>query len=306
MTVPRTCIRPAATALLLALSPALLASTPASADSVIAADPTALNVSAFGTTSTWSRRAADASYRLVVMGAPRVAKDASVRSASVPFDPDVGPTTGGRPYVVYSRCRVPATGRGCDIYGYDVGKRSERKLAAVSDPVRSEVAPSYFKGAIAFSRNGARRGLYVAAAGRRPRRIATSGASETDLSATHVISVHEYITVRRRDGSHAREFDQNYGGEEAFSAAYSPVLSRDRAFWIDGGGEYGMHDQGEPWMVRVGTVSVHSDASSAEYGDHPFLQNDMRTIALGPSGMPELYCGDSGVALINPLLTFAS
>ncbi|MBA3748051.1 MAG: hypothetical protein H0W96_11265 [Solirubrobacterales bacterium] len=306
MDTPRTAIRPTATTLLVALSAGLLASPPANADSVIAADATAQNVSAFGTTRAWSRRAADGTYRLVVMGASRVPADAPVRRSSIPFDPDVGPTMRGTQYIVFIRCSSPVTGRGCDIYGYDVSRRTARKLTAVSDPSRSEGAPSYFKGAIAFVRNGSRHGLYVAAAGHRPRRVATSSSHETDLSATHVISNSEYITVRRRDGSHAREFDQNHGGEEAFSAAYSPVLSRDRAFWIDGGGEYRMHDQGEPWMVRVGTVSVHSDSSRAEYGDHKFPAKDMATIALGPSGMPELYSGAGGVARINPLLTFAS
>jgi hypothetical protein len=306
MPTPDTLIRPTATALLVALSAALLASTPAAADSVVAADPTARNVSAYGTTSAWSRQAADGSYRLVVMGASRVPADAPVRGSNAPFDPDVGPTTRNTRYVVYSRCTSPATRRGCDVYGYDPIARTERRLTAISSRHRSETAPSYFKGALAFARNGSRQGLYVKRAGHRSQRISPAVPSETDLSATHVIANGEEIVVRRRDGSHPRVFDQNYGGEEAVSRAASPVLSRDRAFWIRGGGEYGMHDQGEPWEVSVGTVSLAGATSGARYGDRVFRETDMSTIALGPSGMPEFFSGAGGVSHIDPLLAFAA
>ena len=304
MPPPHTLVRPTTTALLGALSAALLASTPAAADSVLAADATARNVSAYGTTSAWSRQAADGSYRLVVMGASRVPADAPVRRSNAHFDPDVGPTTRNTRYVVYSRCTTPATKRGCDVYGYDPGTRTERKLTAISARDRSETAPSYFKGALAFGRNGTRRGLYIARPGHKPRRIAAAVPSETDLSATHVITNGEEIVVRRRDGSRPRSFDQNYGGEEAVSRASSPVLSRSSAFWIRGGGEYGHHDHGEPWQVSVGRVSLLRSATRGRYGDRLFAETDMDTIALGPSGEPEFFSGAGGVSLIDPLLGF--
>lgn len=306
MPATRTLVRPTTTALLIALSATLLASSPAIADSVLAADPTARNVSAYGTTSAWSRQAADGSYRLVVMGGSRVAADAPVRSSRAPFDPDVGPTTRNTRYVVYSRCTSPAAKRGCDVYGYDPATRKERKLTAISARDSSETAPSYFKGALAFGRNGTRHGLYIARPGHKPRRIAAAVPRETDLSATHVITNGEEIVVRRRDGSRPRSFDQNYGGEEAISRASSPVLSRNSAFWIRGGGEYGQHDHGEPWQVDVGTVSLRSSATRGRYGDRRFAENDMDTIALGPSGLPEFFSGAGGVSLIDPLLAFTA
>jgi len=78
---------------------------------------TAAILAAYGETAAWSRRAADGTHRLVVTDAAGVPADAAVRSCSVPFDPDLGPTrTNGR-LVVYSRCKTGSVTRGCDVYG---------------------------------------------------------------------------------------------------------------------------------------------------------------------------------------------
>jgi hypothetical protein len=305
MNTSRLPLRTSAATVAAVLGAGLLASAPAVADSVVTGDPTATNVTSFGTTAAWSRRGGDGRYRLVVMGASRVPADAHVRSSSVPFDPDAGPIAHGRFYVVYTRCRLPASSRGCDIYGYDVASRTERKITSVSTRESSEFAPSYYKGSIAFGRRGSHGGLYVASPGHRPRRISRRIPHETDLSATHVVSNSGEVVLARRDGSHQRELGDTQGGEEAFSEAYSPVLSRDRAFWVDGGGEYGMHDGGEPWTVRVLAVPVRGGGAIAG-ADRSFLAENAKTIALGPSGMPELYSGDAGVRRVNPLLAFAS
>jgi len=307
MPTPRTGLRFTATALLLALCAAALASTPAAADTVVTPDPTALNVSAFGTTGAWSRQAADGSYRLVVMGASRVPADAPVRSSSIPFDPDVGPTSHGTEYVVYIRCTAPATGRGCDIYGYDVRRRTERKLTEVSDRRISERAPSYYKGTIAFVRNGSHHGLYVARPGHRPQRIRNDETvpHETDVSATHVISNGEDMILSRLDGSRPRTVDQTQYGEAAYSLALGPVLSRSRAFWVSSGGEY-TSTGGEHNAVRVLSVSTLTTTSRREGGDRAYAEADMTAIALGRSGMPELFSGARGVSSLDPLLTFAS
>jgi hypothetical protein len=305
MDTPRTGFRPTATALLLALSAAALASTPAAADTVVTPEPTTQNVSAFGTTSAWSRQAADGTYRLVVMGASRVPADAPVRSSSIPLDPDVGPTTRGSEYVVYIRCTAPATGRGCDVYGYDVRRRTERKLTEVSDRHISERAPSYYKGTIAFVRNGSHHGLYVARPGHRPRRIRNDVPHETDVSATHVISNSDEIVLSRLDGSRPRMLDQTYYGEAAYSLSLGPVLSSSRAFWISSGGEY-TSTGGEHNAVSVLSLPTLTTTSPRERGDRIYAEADMTAIALGRSGMPELFSGAHGVASIAPLLVFAS
>ncbi len=60
---------------------------------------------------------------------------APVPARAVPFDVELGPRAGGGLIAVYSRCRVeprldprdmlplPATGRGCRLYRYDIGSR---------------------------------------------------------------------------------------------------------------------------------------------------------------------------------------
>lgn len=284
------------------LAGGLLATTPAVADSVIAADTTAQNVSAYGTTSAWSRQATDGTYRLVVMGASGVPADAPVRGSRFPLDPDVGPTAKNGRYIVYSRC-TRAGGRGCDVYGYDVRSRKERRIAGVSTRERSERAPSYFKGALAFVRNGSQHGLYVARRGQRPRRIADIDASETDLSATHVISGNETVVLSRLDGSRARDLGESYFGEAAYSLAQGPVLARGRAYWIAGGGEY--TESAERFGVTVLSVSTLDAASPIERSMRYFTDAAMSAIALGPSGTPELYAGAAGVSRIAPLLAFA-
>ena len=296
-------LRTTTVALAATVAAGLSGASTAVADSVIANDVTTLNVSAYGTTSAWSRLASDGRYRLVVMGASRVPRDAPVRSSPVPFDPDVGPTTRNTRFVVYSRCRRPHTSRGCDIWGYDVRNRTERKLTAVSSPTASETAPSYFKGAIAFARNGSRHGLYIARPGKQPKRITRAMPYETDLSATHVAYNSGDVIVAKRDGTQRRLLGDNQGGEEARSATYSPVLSRNRAYWISGGGEFSDHDNGEPWLVKIGSLSLRTGRFLWSHRSPE--ADDVSTIALGPSGRPELYSGFGGISLVNPLFTFA-
>jgi hypothetical protein len=301
--LPHTLRLPTA-ALAATLAAGALGAAPAAADSVIDGDPSVMNVSAYGTTSAWSRKASDGRYRLVVMGASRVPVDAQVRSSPIPFDPDVGPTTRGTRMVVYSRCKLPAFSRLCDVYGYDVHTRIERKLTSISAQPTSETAPSYFKGTVAFARDGKRAGLYVAKPGQAPKRISSAKPHETDLSKTHVAFNAGDVVVAKLDGTGRRFLGDNYGGEEAFSATYSPVLSRSRVFWISGGGEYGQHMYGEPWLVSVGSLSLTA-GSTRIWGDRALPVDEARTIALGPSGRPELYSGDSGISLVNPFLSFA-
>jgi len=287
------------TAVLLAasLGGCLLASAPAQADTVLVADPTAQNVTAYASTAAWSRRAADGSYRLVVSSAGVIA-DAAVDSLDVPFDADLGPTrTNGR-FVVYSRCRTGSATRGCDIYGYDLATRSERRLA-VSSRTRSEVGPSFFKGALAFGRTGSRGGLFVARDRRPAKRIWSGVTTQTDLSATRVIASNAAtVRISQPSGDHARTLRQGASGEEAESIVSSPVLARYRAFWLVSSREFA--DEG-PASARVETVSVRSASRQVGRVDRPFA-GAVNGFALGSRSVPELTSGAAGIARVDPPL----
>lgn len=105
-----------------------------------------------------------------------------VAPRAVPFDADAGPGEDGAPAVVYSRCAteprlggvdlpapagVPvwATGRGCDVYRYELaGGPGEVLVPGVSTPTASEFLPSLWRSRVAFARRYDRRagsrGLY--------------------------------------------------------------------------------------------------------------------------------------------------
>jgi hypothetical protein len=81
----------------------------------------------------------------------------------VPFDVDLGPTSSGRVFAVYSRCRVEAPwsgqlmpqyqlGRDCGIYKLDLTTNTETRYTIVNAPKASEFWPSYWKGVLAFGR----------------------------------------------------------------------------------------------------------------------------------------------------------
>ena len=74
----------------IAIAASALGAAPAVADTTVSPDPTAQNVTAYGTTVAWSRKAADG-YHLVVAKGTRI-EDAPVPASSRPYDPDLGPT----------------------------------------------------------------------------------------------------------------------------------------------------------------------------------------------------------------------
>src|SRR3954453_1130979 len=105
----------------------------ASAHSVLVADPSASNVTVYGSTAAWSRKADDGTYRLVVRNDAHAA-DANVPPSSQPYAPDLGPTSGNARVVVYAR--------GGDLYRYTVGSGAEQKITALSSTA-TERAPSF-------------------------------------------------------------------------------------------------------------------------------------------------------------------
>src|SRR3954454_4473862 len=152
-----------ATSLMASLAAGAVLAPAATADTVVVDDPTAANVTIVGSTAAWSRRADDGTYRLVVRDGGKVA-DAPVPPGTQPYDPELGPVAG-------SAARVVVYARGGDLYRYDVGAAAEQKLTALSSRA-TERAPSFYKGAIAFSRtNGANPGWYLYRPGKALRRL---------------------------------------------------------------------------------------------------------------------------------------
>ncbi len=84
-----------------------------------------------------------------------------VPSRGVPFDVDLGPTSGGRVLAVYTRCRTEPTGggipeyhtgRGCSVYRLDVGRGQEARYTTIHATSATEYWPTYWKGRLGFAR----------------------------------------------------------------------------------------------------------------------------------------------------------
>lgn len=274
--------------LLAAASGALAA--PAAADTPLVTDPTVANVTAYGSTTAWSRRADDGSHRLVIRSAGTVA-DAPVPPSSAPYDPNLGPTSANGRVIVYAR--------GGDLYEYAVGAASERRIAALSGRYR-EGAPSFFKGAIAFARfNSPRPGLYLYRPGRGPaRRLSRRIPVETDVAATRVAWAYVDIGV-------ASIYQTNYAGDTMRRVAHttstdtvfsSPFLSRFNVYWI---------------QRRRGSdaASVHRVGVNAHRGlraQRSTRSLPGRTTSIGGTAEPEVYTNGSGVMRVDPHLRFAA
>lgn len=193
------------------------------ADTTVVADPSAENVTSYGATAAWSRKAADG-YRLVVARAGVVA-DAPVPPSTAPYDPDLGPTRANGRAIVYAR--------GGDLYRYDIGAVAERKLTSLSTSAR-EVAPSFFKGTVVFARtSGKRTGTYLSRPGRRLTRVFRTVALETDVSETRIIG-----RYGRATRSIVRLMNMNADDVKIVARAKagqrlaSPTLTRFNGIWL--------------------------------------------------------------------------
>jgi hypothetical protein len=284
--------------LLLAL---LALPAPSMADTQLVADTTASDVSSYGATFVWSRQVADGSYRLVGH-AGNLTADLPVAGAPVPFDADVGPLRGTQNRVaVYSRCAGSSATQGCDVYLYDFVTRSERKLAAISRPGTSEIAPSFFKGAVAFTRRGGSRpGLYLYRPGRGAKRLTRRLASETDLAETRVVSAHvtggrSLVRVTNYRGDDARIVARGtVNGAGEGTSVGNPVATRFNAFWL-----------------RTNTVEESAVVQRTGYNAHRQLailtakrELDDDVDSFAGYKIPQLYIDRLGVNRIEPKLAF--
>ena len=266
-----------------ALALGTIGAASAAADTTAVADPTAQNVTGYGTTTAWSRKAADG-YHLVVAQGATVA-DAPVPVSPTPYDPDLGPTKANGRAIVYAR--------GGDLYRYDVGAAAEQKLTSLSSSA-TEIAPSIFKDRIVFSRtNGQRPGTYVLRPKRKLTRVFRTVARETDVAETRIIG---------RYGSGAKSIIRimNMTAEDvkivarakAGQRVTSPTLTRFNGIWL-----------------RVGrTSSIVEQVGVNAHRGLDVLTAD-RTLpgqvgSLASYRIPTMYTNELGVQRITPKLKF--
>src|SRR5262249_7102417 len=153
----------------LAIAFALALAFPAGAraDTIVSADPSASNVSAYGGVVAWAQKDPAGGFRLVA----RVAGTVSTRPVPpslIEVAPDPGPH-GGAVVAVYQRCGGP-----CQTYEYSFASGEERRLSSIHASGCHVVGLSAWRGTLAFVRRGdhcRRRGLYVRRPGHRVHRL---------------------------------------------------------------------------------------------------------------------------------------
>jgi hypothetical protein len=120
-------------------------------------------IAAYGGRLVWSQPDGNGRYELVQRIGDGPVQVLPIAPRGVPFDVDLGPTSSGGVYAVYSRCRVEAPwsgdqmpqyqlGRDCAIYKLDLMTNTETRYTVVNAPDASEYWPTYWKGVIAFAR----------------------------------------------------------------------------------------------------------------------------------------------------------
>ena len=114
----------------------------------------------------WSRPDGAGRFELVERVGSGPVTRLPVAARGAPFDVDLGPTSSGRVFAVYSRCATepapPAgldpegvhyeAGRGCDIYRLDLANGKETRYTKVNADDASEFWPTYWKGRVGFAR----------------------------------------------------------------------------------------------------------------------------------------------------------
>lgn len=268
---------------LAALALGTLGAGSAVADTTAVPDLTVQNVTAYGTTSAWSRRAADGYHLVVAQGATVV--DAPVPASPTPYDPDLGPTKANGRALVYAR--------GGDLYRYDVGAAAEQKLTGLSSSA-TEIAPAIFKDTIVFSRTtGQNPGTYIVRPKRKLTRLFRTVALETDVAETRVIG---------RYGTGAKSIVRimNMVADDVTIVARaktaqrvaSPTLTRFNGIWL-----------------RVGRTSstVEQVGVNAHRGLDVLTADRTlpgRVGSLASFRIPTLYANDAGIQRIDPKLKF--
>lgn len=120
-------------------------------------------ISAYDGRLVWSQPVAGGEFQLVMRTGSGAVTALPVSTRGVPFDVDLGPTSSGGLYAVYSRCETEPewdqsampeywTGDGCAIYKLDLNTMQEVRYSKVNASNANQYWPSYWKGRIGFAR----------------------------------------------------------------------------------------------------------------------------------------------------------
>lgn len=120
-------------------------------------------IAAYGAQLVWSQPASNGQYQLVSRTGSGPVTPLPVATRAVPFDVDLGPTSSGGVYALYSRCTTePAwdqvamppyyLGKGCAIYKLDLASGQEVRYSKVNASNASQYWPTYWKGKVGFAR----------------------------------------------------------------------------------------------------------------------------------------------------------
>lgn len=118
-------------------------------------------IAAHGERLVWSRPDGAGGFELVQRVGSGPVVRLPVAPRSVPFDIDLGPTSGGRVLAVYTRCRTEPTGggipdyhtgQGCFVHKLDVESGQETRYTAIHTGQTTESWPTYWKGRLGFAR----------------------------------------------------------------------------------------------------------------------------------------------------------
>ena len=201
----------------------------------------------------WSAPDGSGSYQLLTRVGDGDIRRIPVAKRPIPFDVDLGPTSSGGTYAVYSRCDVDPgwdgtqmpdyrLGKRCDIYKLDMATLKETRYTEVNSADGSEYWPSYWKGTVAFARayekNPAEPYLYskkvsssrafAAPARRRPRLARVVAASDRDLRLADRVR----LVVSRREGGSglrpSRRHDRRFAHAPGQHARRRAVVDRAR------------------------------------------------------------------------------
>lgn len=183
MTTPRKTIPLAAA---LAVAGLAATSVPASADSLVAPAPGAVNLTQGGGYLAWAAPTPAGRFRLVVR-----APDGTVSTPDLPdFGAAPDPTIGSDRFaaqdrallLAYSRCDGDSAIAGCDVYAYDLRSGgAERRIDRLASRTYSETVPALTSGRWSFVRRGGgtRKGVYAWTGEGAPRRLSPRLARET-------------------------------------------------------------------------------------------------------------------------------
>ena len=251
----------------------------ASADTLLVPTPQgSQNLQANGGYMTWAQpnQPAGSGWRIVVR-----APDGSVSKPDIPVSEDVPQPTIGTD-TAFPRNLLLVYARRGDVYTYDLRRRVERKLRAISSSA-TEATPTMTYGRVQFvRRDGRRPGIYTWTARSGLRRVATATPRELASNGSRIAYPTGNTIVVRRVSGDGRPFLVRAGGRPE-----SILLSRYRASWIVGDeayktGRFGGSGPAVPGSVDRGGRAIPGVISIA------FGRGDRVRYALDAEGVKEL------------------